>query len=88
MRLYGKNQPSSGKMRAFEQLKNSRDYKEMAACLGVQESTATVYTIDALAAGAPLDHKRMATQKIQWTAMRVVHFIHQRNFCYICTMLF
>ena len=61
MRLYGKNQPSSGKMRAFEQLKNGRDYKEIAACLGVQESTAAVYTIDALAAGAPLDHKRMAT---------------------------
>lgn len=55
-----KNQPSNGKMRAFEQFKNGRNYKEIAACLGVQEPTTQVYTIDALAAGAPLDLNRMA----------------------------
>lgn len=58
--MYGKNQPSNGKMRAFEQFRNGMDYKEIAACLGVQESTAQVYTLDALAAGAPLNHERMA----------------------------
>ena len=60
MRMYGKNQPSNGKMQAFELLKNGRDYKEIASSLRVQQSTAEVYTIDALAAGAPLDHGRMA----------------------------
>ena len=60
MRMYGKNQPSNGQMQAFELLKNGRDYKEIASSLRVQQSTAEVYTIDALAAGAPLDHGRMA----------------------------
>ena len=44
MPMYGKKQPSSGEPRN----------------LRVQESMAEVYTIDALAAGAPLDHGRMA----------------------------
>lgn len=60
MRMYGKNEPSDGKMRAFEQFKNGEDYKEIAASLRVREATAEVYTIGALAAGAPLDHARMA----------------------------
>lgn len=60
MRMYGKNQPSNSKMRAYEEFKNGRNYSEIAVTLGVQEATAEVYTIDALAAGAPLDHTRMA----------------------------
>ena len=60
MRLYGKNQPSNAKMNAYELLKSGLNYKEIAARLRVQEPTAEVYTIDALAAGAPLDHERMA----------------------------
>lgn len=60
MRLYGKNQPSDTKMNAYKLLKSGQNYKEISARLRVQESTAEVYTIDALAAGAPLDHERMA----------------------------
>lgn len=60
MRLYGKKQPSDTKMNAYELLKSDQNYKEISARLRVQESTAEVYTIDALAAGAPLDHERMA----------------------------
>lgn len=61
MRMYGKNQPSNSKMRAYEEFKNGRGYREIAATLGVEEDTAKVYTIDALAAGAPLSHSRMAS---------------------------
>ena len=50
--MYGKNQPSNSKMRAYEEFKNGRNYSEIAVTLGVQEATAEVYTIDALAAGA------------------------------------
>ena len=60
MRLYGKNQPSNAKMNAYELLKSGLNYKEIAERLRVQEPTAEVYTMDALAAGAPLDHERMA----------------------------
>lgn len=60
MRMYGKNQPSNAKMNAYELLKSGKNYTEIAGRMGVQESTAAVYTIDALAAGAPLDHERMA----------------------------
>lgn len=47
-------------MRAFEEFKAGRSYREIAATLAVQEATAEVYTIDAFAAGAPLNHTRMA----------------------------
>ena len=60
MRMYGKNQPSNAKMIAYKLLKSGKNYTEIAGRMGVQESTAAVYTIDALAAGAPLDHERMA----------------------------
>ena len=47
-------------MRAFEEFKAGRSYKDIAATLAVQEATAQIYTIDAFAAGAPLNHTRMA----------------------------
>ena len=47
-------------MRAFEEFKAGRSYKDIAATLAVQEATAQIYTIDAFAAGAPLKHTRMA----------------------------
>ena len=60
MRLYGKNQPSNSKMRAFEEFKAGHSYRDIAATMAVQEATAEIYTIDAFAAGAPLNHTRMA----------------------------
>lgn len=60
MRMYGKNQPSNAKMRAYEMLQNGSSYREIASTLRVMEATAQVYTIDAFASGAPLDHVRMA----------------------------
>lgn len=60
MRLYGKNQPSNSKMRAFEEFKAGHSYRDIAAALAVQEATVEIYTIDAFAAGAPLNHMRMA----------------------------
>ena len=47
-------------MRAFEEFKAGHSYRDIAATLAVQEATAEIYTIDAFAAGAPLNHTRMA----------------------------
>ena len=47
-------------MRGFDEFKAGHSYREIAATLAVQEATAEIYTIDAFAAGAPLNHTRMA----------------------------
>jgi len=64
-KLYGlKNlDPSSQKIRALQLYdKETKTIPEIARHLGVQEDTAAVYIIHALAAGANIDHKRLAEE--------------------------
>ena len=60
MRMYGKNEPTNQKMRAFSMFRSGSNYQQVASTLQIQLATAKVYTIDAFASGAPLDHERMA----------------------------
>lgn len=51
---------SNGKIRAVQQFRSGKDFKTISQILNVAEATAEVYGIDAFAAGAPMDHVRLA----------------------------
>ena len=51
---------SNGKIRTVQQFRSGKDFKTIAKILKVAEATAEVYGIDAFAAGAPMDHVRLA----------------------------
>ncbi len=90
MQMYEeKKQPSNTKMKAYELLKSGQSCKEMAGRLGVQKATAAVYTIDAQAAGTPLDHERMANVQVitissntDSNLRRLRDELHSYNFSY------
>ena len=59
-RLYGKNEPSSQKMKVFQGLKSRKDFAHLSSELDIKKGTAEVYGIDCLAAGGSVDHEMIA----------------------------
>ena len=47
-------------MRTTQEIMNGKDFKAVAGMLHVAEATAQIYAIDSFAAGAPIDHGRLA----------------------------
>ena len=60
LRLYGKNEPSSQKMKVFQGLKLGKDFAHLSSELDIKKGTAEVYGIDCLAAGGSVDHEMIA----------------------------
>ena len=59
-RLYGKNEPSSQKMKVFQGLKSGKDFVHLSSELDIKKGTAEVYGINCLAAGGSVDHEMIA----------------------------